>query len=378
MKQLIHFGADQVFEGQATTYTCIVITQNGKSDTFIFDKVRDLTRWKNESTKTEIINLPTEVLSEAPWVFPSKREQEIISQIEKTCRGKLIDIAEIFVGLQTSADSIFFLNPEKEDDKHVYFSDTEGGAQMIEKEVLRAAILDKAVSPFQYIIQNKKLIFPYEQKNGRNVLMSEENLKMRYPHAYKYLLQYKQKLQARKMPNAEERWYQFGRSQSLNKFNTQKLIIKNPALQACATFDDQDILFTGGGNGPYYGVRPKNNTEVLYLLALLNHPIFDKWVKLRSSVFRGGYYSFGRQFIADFPVKISETENDDTTIKKIVEYWGKIVQLNKVTSTTPNQNAEILRQKTFLKFEADRLLSGIYGVYHEELISVNDEENGDE
>ena len=378
LKQLIHFGANQVFEGQATTYTCIMITQNGKSDTFIFDKVRDLTRWKNEPTKTEIINLPTEMLSEAPWVFPSKREQEIISQIEKTCKGKLIDIAEIFVGLQTSADSIFFLNSEKEDDKYVYFSDTGGSVQMIEKEILKAAILDKAVSPFQYIIQNKKLIFPYEQKNGKNVLMPEENLKMQYPHAYKYLLQYKQKLQARKMPNAEERWYQFGRSQSLNKFNTQKLIIKNPALQACVTFDDQDIFFTGGGNGPYYGVRPKNNTEVLYLLALLNHPIFDRWVKLRSSVFRGGYYSFGRQFIADFPVKIPETENDNVAIKKIVAYWGKIVQLNKVSSTTPNQSAEMLRQKTFLRLEADKLLSGIYGVDHEELISVNDEENEDE
>lgn len=378
LKQLIHFGSNQVFEGQATTYTCILITQNVVSNSFSFEKVNDLIQWKNEPTKEEAVTLPMETLGKEPWIFPTKQEQKILSQIEKACKDKLSDIAEIFVGIQTSADDTFFLHSEREDDKYTYFSDIDGVSQKIENGILKEAILDQAVSPFQKIAPNKKLIFPYQQKNGKCVLINEEDLKEQYPCAYQYLLKNKQKLQARKMPNVEEKWYQFGRSQSLNKFDTQKLIIKNPALQSCVTFDEENIFFSGGGNGPYYGVRPKSTTEVLYLLALLNHPIFDRWVKLRSSVFRGGYYSFGRQFIADFPVKIPVTKEEVLSTKKVTEYWDKIVHLNKTLGSTPNQMTEILRQKTFLKLEADKVLSSIYGVDHAELIEVNNDENGAE
>lgn len=372
LKELVHFGANQVFEGQATTYTCIIIVQNKENDAFLFEKVDDLIKWKNMPMKNLMLEISSEALGKDPWVFPSRQEQEIINKIEIVCKNKFKDIAEIFVGIQTSNDKIFFINSENEDDDFVYFTDLNKIERKIEKGILKGAILDQAVSPLQSIDQNKKLIFPYIQEDGKSVLMSESDLISKYPNAYEYLLAYKQKLQARNMPNAEKEWYKFGRSQSLNKFDREKLIIKNPALHACAGFDDGSIFFSGGGNGPYYGVRSKSNSDILFLLALLNHPIFDRWVKLRSSVFRGGYYSFGKQFIEGFPVKIPNSNKDKEDIKRVVEYWEKIVQLNKILESTPNQKAELLRQKNFLKLEADKIISDFYGVEHSELI---EEEN---
>lgn len=381
LKEIIHFGANQVYEGQGTTYTCLIIAQKIKSNSFEFQRVDNLIKWKNDPANEVPITLPADTLGKTPWIFPSQHDQEMVSIIEHICKNKLNDIAEIFVGIQTSADPIYFLNSEREDEKYLYFSNNNQKSGKIEKEILKEAILDQSISPFQPIVSNKKLIFPYEQKNGKNVLIEEETIRMQYPHAYAYLLSYKEKLQKRKMPNAKENWYQFGRSQSLNKFDTQKLIIKNPALQACVSFDDQNIFFSGGGNGPYYGVRPKVGTDILFLLALLNHPIFDRWVKLRSSVFRGGYYSFGRQFIEGFPVKIPLTPIDKEAERKIVEYWTMIVQINKSIGSTPNRGTELARQKTFLKLEADKILSSIYGINNENLVSEsngNDEfdENG--
>jgi hypothetical protein len=110
-------------------------------------------------------------------------------------------------------------------------------------------------------------------------------------------------------------------------------------------------------------------------LALLNHPIFDRWVKLRSSIFRGGYYSFGKQFIEGFPIKI---DWEQKAIDTVVDYWTKIVQLNKTMAATPHRQTEILRQKKLLKHQADKVLSSLYGINHDELSEENNEENGDE
>lgn len=375
LKELIHFGSNQVFEGQATTYTCIVVVQKKEIKNFKFEKIIDLNKWKNYPQNREVIECKNDVLGKDSWVFPTKHEQEIITKIESVCTDKLKDIAEIFVGIQTSADNIFFIDPNNEDDEFIYFVDSDGINSKIEKNILKGSILDKSISPFQKTIYNKKLIFPYLQKDGESFLIKEADLMSSYPLAYKYLLRYKDRLQTRVMPNAEKNWYQFGRSQSLNKFNTAKLIIKNPALFACAGFDNDNIFFSGGGNGPYYGVRPRQGTEIMLVLAFLNHPIFDKWVKLRSSVFRGGYYSFGKQFIEGFPIKIPVTDNDINKARSIIEYWVKIIELNEKIETTPSKISESLRQKTSLKLEADKLICDMYGVSHTELIEEINEDD---
>jgi len=375
LKSLIHFGANQVFEGQTTTYTCIIIVQKKESIYFSFEKVSNIPRWKNAVKRDTAIEISSDALSGGPWLFPSKQDQQIVDQIAAVCKNKLKDIAQIFVGIQTSADAIFFIKPERENAKFVYFTDCNDIESKVEKGILKGAILDQPVSPFQAISPNKKLIFPYEEKDGKVWLIPESDLQSKYPKAYEYLIRHKKQLKKRNMPNAEEKWYQFGRSQSLNKFNSAKLVIKNPALFACAAYDNVNIFFSGGGNGPYYGVRAKGDTNDLLLMALLNHPLFDKWVKLRSSVFRGGYYSFGKQFIEGFPIKI---DWEQKKIDRIVDYWAKIVQLNNTLATTPHHQIELLRHKSLLRQQADKILSGLYGINPAELSVEDNEENVDE
>ena len=39
-----------------------------------------------------------------------------------------------------------------------------------------------------------------------------------------------------------------------------------------------------------------------YLLAVLNHPVSEAFVRTETSVFQGGYYSHGKQFIKTLPI----------------------------------------------------------------------------
>lgn len=63
-------------------------------------------------------------------------------------------------------------------------------------------------------------------------------------------------------------------------------------------------MVTGGGNGPYYMIRPRDGATLTnhYLLAVLNHPMSKAFVRTNTSSLRGCYYSHGKQFIANFPI----------------------------------------------------------------------------
>jgi len=67
-----------------------------------------------------------------------------------------------------------------------------------------------------------------------------------------------------------------------------------------------DSYFTGGGNGPYYGVRWVSAAEPLslhYLQALLNSRLLDFFLHRISTSFRGGYWSYGKRFIEQLPIR---------------------------------------------------------------------------
>jgi len=360
LRSLTHFGQFQIFEHQATTYSSIIVLEKSKLNNFEFNKVNDLEEWKTNPNKGVIIH-KEEVITEKPWIFPSKQEKEMIETIEKGSTETLDSVAEIFVGLQTSADKTYIIERGTIRNRLVEFLDLNNKTRLIERSILKDCILDKSVSAFEGLNPNRYIIFPYKKSDGIFIPLEESEFISTYPKAYKYLHDYKGKLSSRNM-SKDLPWYLYGRSQSLNKFDQEKIIIKNPALSACAVYDENKILFTGGGNGPYYGIRPRENKiSIIFLLALLNHPLFDRWVKLRSSIFRGGYYSFGKQFMSGFPLfDISKAPNKQ--IKEVEECWHKIIELNKDRSVNPNRVEILKKRKSLLKKEADLEIFKLYKV----------------
>ncbi len=77
------------------------------------------------------------------------------------------------------------------------------------------------------------------------------------------------------------------------------------------TLDKQNVQFTGGGNGPYYSLVNVSNYDILYFMGILSHPLFENMVKAGASEFRGAYYSHGKQFIENIPVREIDQNNHD-------------------------------------------------------------------
>ena len=101
---------------------------------------------------------------------------------------------------------------------------------------------------------------------------------------------------------------------------------------------------TGGGGGPFYGLRPLDgDMSILYLMGILNSKVFNFYVSKKSTQMRGGYYRYSKQYIEQFPIPIT----NDLKIIKDVE---KIISLNKELQIVKTPQEEKL-----LKLQIDKV-----------------------
>jgi hypothetical protein len=90
----------------------------------------------------------------------------------------------------------------------------------------------------------------------------------------------------------------------LTKFhNTEKIVFPVLSQKPSYIIDDTNFQFTGGGNGPYYSITSNSDYSIYYLAGLLSHPVLEAMVKSRASEFREDYYSHGKQFIENLPIR---------------------------------------------------------------------------
>lgn len=311
LEEIVHFGAKQVFGAGTSNYTSILVFDRRGRQHVNLEQVGALEEWRYGNSDP-FIEIPAEEFGEDAWQFVDEETRTLFARIREEYPRRLGDLAEIFVGVQTSADSIYIFEPVAEDAETVtlHWNDRDWP---IERDILRPCLLDVSLEPYSHPEPNTWMIYPYElvpgRRGSRARLIQPEEMANDFPVCWEYLNARRQELEQRNITGgrAEERqWYQFGRSQSLTKFDGPKIILPILSLEARYSFDDSNIMVTGGGNGPYYMVRPGPESPVsnYYLLAVLHHPISEAMVRTNTSVFRGGYYSHGKQFIQDIPIPV--------------------------------------------------------------------------
>jgi len=155
-------------------------------------------------------------------------------------------------------------------------------------------------------------------------------------------------LKKRSINGNDPKWYQFGRSQSLTRFhNTPKLIWHVLSTKPTYVYDEMNLQFTGGGNGPYYGLLNQSDYSILYFMGILAHPLFESMVKAGASEFRGAYYSHGKQFIENIPIRGIDNENiyDVKLYKKVVKTVKNIISANQQYNSAYGTKRTVLHRK---------------------------------
>jgi len=288
IKEIINFDDKQVFDG-VTAYTSITaLEKNNTKNSFDYYFYTNKLKY--------VGSIPFSKLNDDKWILD---KNEIIDKIlEIETRGKKLgEIAEIHVGITTLADDIYiFENPLFKD--NIAIIKLKNGAEYkIEKSILKP-IIKVSTLKNSNDEQNRFIIFPYKLVNGKYVVLSEEELKQKYPLTYKYFLSVKERLLKRDKGKKISPWYAFGRTQGLNTSFGEKILISPIGNKPnFIVWKKPEYTF-------YSGYCIKYNGDLNKLVKQLNFEDMDFYIKHTSRAYRGGYRSYSKSFIYNFGVII--------------------------------------------------------------------------
>jgi len=377
VRRIIHFGTNQVFEGKST-YTCLLFLTGSSQKSFDIGFVKDISSYY-DNPNIEMREYPSEYLGSGPWSFMSDDIVYVLDKVAEKCMP-LNTYADIFVGLQTSADNIYIIEPIRTDKDYTYFIDKDGCEQHVESAILKPCIYDIRLQKYKNIKANKQIIFPYHLVGNKPVLYAVAEMGSKFPETLRYLYEYKDELDKRNIAKRNgENWHQFGRSQSLRRFtNKEHLIWSVLSTSGNYVFDDLGISFTGGGNGPFYGLEMKSDTKesIFYIQAVLNHWLLEAVVKSKASTFRGDYYSHGKQFVELLPIyKIDFAKNNEVILHdSIVNKVKNIMYLKQKREKQSTREQKMVIERLIENEEQslNNIITKLYGAEHLNITVVDE------
>lgn len=302
IKKIIDFNHLRIFDAQ--TYTCITFLIKTKNEYFLFervDKEKNIPFIKN----CTFSKVKYDDLDQIKWRLLREKDKINIKKIE-TCGEQLRSIVDIRVGIATCKDSIYFVDGDTLKDGY-YKKIYNNTSFLIEQEITKSIIKISDFRSQEELDRNKRrFIFPYHLKNGKAILLNEDQLRKEYPRCYDYFLAAKPELETRDKGKVKyEEWYAYARTQGLTFFG-EKLV--TPTFSSKPRFlyaKDPDSLFCNG-----YGIFLKKETSSLFGTALdlkilamvLNSAIMAYYVNRTSVSIEGGYPCYQKNFIERFTI----------------------------------------------------------------------------
>lgn len=370
LARVVHFGHQQVF-GQATTYTCLLFLNKAATNACRFIRVNDLEAFASESLNDDAAyDLPAQGITAAPWNFAEGEAGSLFERL-MGMPTKLGSVAHIFVGLQTSADKVYVLQalgPAKSGKLPV--RDAEGVEWKLEAGLLKPFLSKVSLQSHARPQAGHWLLFPYDLDGGKAELIPAEAMARRYPEAWRYLQSKSALLKKReggKWNHAT--WHGYIYKKNLTTFESPKLVVQVISMTGRYAFDDTGRYFTGGGNGPYYGVRwhdTDNPHSLLYLSGLLNSRLLDGCLHRVSSPFRGGYWSYGKRFIEQLPVRMIDFSDpaDRARHDNMVKLVESMLRLHEqlAVAKTAHDKTLIQRQLDATDRQINALVYVLYGL----------------
>jgi len=355
LDKIVHFGDIQIFEN-ATTYTCLLFLDYNNSQSFDFYKVEDL-KLLNSNEFWDTYDYDD--MDNDSWTFLDKNSRHILKKINQTDNKKLNDVAKIFQGLATSADNVYILKCIEKCENYSKYLNNDGNEIILEPDLFKSFlknIKDKTFEPYMDVDSEYELLFPYKLEMGKAIPLTLKEIK-KYPKTYEYLITYKKDLQNRSNIKSNN-WWVYPYPKNLSIMEEPKLIIPVLSLYPRLIYDDNGFYMTGGGGGPFYGLRPLDKEmSIFYLMGILNSNVFNYYVSKKSTQMRGGYFRYSKQYIEQFPIPLNQNAD-------IIENVKKIINLNKeLKNTNTPKGIKLLQgQIDFISSKINQLVYELYGL----------------
>ncbi len=374
LADVVHFGDQQVFEN-ATTYTCLLFLEKDGRERFHVAKVDDLAAWRADGAATEG-DLQADEVGAEEWNFVVGPFAPIFEKLEQMST-KLGDIAHIFVGTQTSADTVFVLEDCREEVGYVIGTSKSLGQEVkVEANCTYRFLRGRQIRRYKPLTTKSRLICPYAISKDAYSLLPEAELASKFPLVFEYLRNNKKKLAARERGKFKgDNWYAFGYPKSMTLFQRDKIVVPDYNNEPSFTFDQGGHFYKTG-----YGVLLNDDIHFspMYLLGIINsHLLFEYLCSVGTSL-RGGYIRFWTQYIEQLPIHTIDFDDPDDVAchDKMVSLVERMLDLHtKLAEAKTPQAKRLFKQQIAVTDRAiDALVYTLYALTEEEIAIVEGRE----
>jgi len=290
LSDIIHFGDQQVFE-RATTYTCLLFLEKAGAKGFHVAKVANLDNWRTTGHAGEEGELTAARATSTEWNFVVGKGADLFERLSRM-PVKLGNVANIFVGLQTSADPIFLFKEYKEVSNGLIrvFSKELDAYFELEKSLLKPVVRSGHIGRY-WASPTALVLFPYKLKDGKARLIPESTMTQDSPNAWNYLLANKQALMKREHGKfAQSGWYQLY-PKNLDAWEQPKIMMPYMITSLSAHFDESNSYFVNVTTGGFGITLNELAGQEKFLTGVLNSHLLDWFMKHVSTSFHGGYFA---------------------------------------------------------------------------------------
>ena len=371
ISKIVHFGDQQVFSG-ATTYTCLLFLNKQNQNEFEVTKVTDLESWQTSETSEVSGTINAANINSAEWNFTVGKGAALFEKLSQM-PVKLGDIANIFVGLQTSADTVFLFKESQlnNSSKIVLHSKELDEDVEIETGLLKHVIRSGEIGRY-WANPSALVLFPYERNiQGKSVLIAEKQMNSEFPQTWSYLQTNKKLLSEREHGKFKDiGWYQLY-PKNLDTWEQPKIMLPYMITRLSAYYDENDYYFVNVTTGGFGITIDEKAGGQKYITGLLNSKLLDWYMKRVSTTFHGGYFAANKQFLVQLPIRaINFTDPaEKAQHDKMVSLVEGMLAAHKslVAAQSPAEKERLERQIEVTDRTIDGLVYELYGLSPEEI-----------
>lgn len=300
INHIIDFGDLNVFE-DALTYVSIFNFTKGKPSNFNYYHVNQLDENLNNISFNEI-NISS--LNKNPWNLQNFILSEIFNKINKLPSLKSKQITCNYGVITGNDDILAFKNIENIN---------------IEKDILIPFLRAEQCEKYIYVEPKEHIIYPYKSYNGKSVLLTLNEMKIKYPLLEQYLTKNKIELSKRSdsrktLENCDD-WYKLIRPSNISKFNKEKIVYQGLTKHNKFAIDNTGSACVGGG--VFFIISDNPEVSIKYVLAILNSNIVESYLHSITPLKKGGYHKYSTNTINKLPFPFIPSENQKQLILKV-------------------------------------------------------------
>lgn len=228
-----------------------------------------------------------------PWFMTSGDVDAWMNAVASRTACRFADVAEIRVGIKTTADKVFIRDDWDALDERA----------RPEEKLLRPLLTHHVAQRWNLPLGGKgvgkRVLYPHEVCNGRRCAIRLDD----YPHAKRYLESYRDRLEGRTyVIESGRKWFEIWVPQDPSEWGKDKIVCPDISVRPCFFLDRKGRIV----NGDCYWVtlRPGLPADwLLLILAVANSMFIERFydTKFHNKLY-AGRRRFITQYISEFPL----------------------------------------------------------------------------